>query len=46
MGNEGAGILPETAQAADILAHINMPGQAESLNVAIAAGILMFSLTD
>lgn len=46
MGNEGAGITPETSVIADILAHINMPGQAESLNVAVAAGIMIFSLTD
>lgn len=46
MGNEGSGITTETANIADILAHISMPGQAESLNVAVAAGILMFSLTD
>ena len=46
MGNEGSGIMNETANVADILAHISMPGQAESLNVAVAAGILMFSLTD
>ncbi|GAX46827.1 TrmH family RNA methyltransferase [Pseudolactococcus reticulitermitis] len=46
MGNEGAGITPETSVTADILAHIHMPGQAESLNVAVAAGIMIFSLTD
>ncbi|GFH40124.1 TrmH family RNA methyltransferase [Lactococcus insecticola] len=46
MGNEGAGITDETARQADILAHINMPGAAESLNVAVAAGIMIFSLTD
>ncbi|GAB2022605.1 RNA methyltransferase [Pseudolactococcus yaeyamensis] len=46
MGNEGAGITPETSVTADILAHIAMPGQAESLNVAVAAGIMIFSLTD
>lgn len=45
MGNEGAGISGEMAEQADVLVHITMPGQAESLNVAIAAGILMFSLT-
>ena len=31
------------AQKADQLVHITMPGQAESLNVAVAAGILLFS---
>lgn len=44
MGNEGQGISEEMVQAADRLVHITMPGQAESLNVAVAAGILMFRL--
>ena len=44
MGNEGKGISPEMATRADQLVHITMPGRAESLNVAVAAGILMFSL--
>lgn len=43
MGNEGQGISDFVVQEADQLVHIAMPGQAESLNVAIAAGILMFS---
>lgn len=42
-GNEGQGISQGMANQADILTHITMPGQAESLNVAVAAGILMFS---
>lgn len=42
MGNEGKGITELVASEADQLVHITMPGQAESLNVAIAAGILMF----
>ena len=44
MGNEGQGISSEMAEKADQLIHISMPGQAESLNVAVAAGILMFSM--
>ncbi|KXT74222.1 rRNA methylase [Streptococcus sp. DD10] len=44
MGNEGKGISPVMSERADQLVHISMPGQAESLNVAVAAGILMFSL--
>ncbi|MGT2935097.1 TrmH family RNA methyltransferase [Streptococcus castoreus] len=44
MGNEGQGISVEMAALADQLIHITMPGQAESLNVAVAAGILIFSL--
>ena len=45
MGNEGQGISPFMANQADQLVHISMKGQAESLNVAIAAGILMFYLS-
>lgn len=44
MGNEGQGISQEVAKRADYLVHIAMPGQAESLNVAVAGGILIFSL--
>lgn len=43
MGNEGQGISDFMAQTADQLVHITMPGQAESLNVGVAAGILLFS---
>lgn len=43
MGNEGQGISDFVAEEANQLVHITMPGQAESLNVAIAAGILVFS---
>ena len=45
MGNEGQGISPLMAESADHLVHITMKGQAESLNVAVAAGILMFYLS-
>lgn len=44
VGNEGQGISSEMVAHATVLTHIPMPGQAESLNVAVAAGILMFSL--
>ena len=43
MGNEGQGISDFMVDQADQLIHISMPGQAESLNVAVAAGILHFS---
>lgn len=43
MGNEGQGISDFMANAADRLVHISMPGKAESLNVGVAAGILLFS---
>ena len=45
MGNEGQGISPFMVGQADQLVHISMKGQAESLNVAVAAGILMFYLS-
>ena len=45
MGNEGQGISPFMTNQADQLVHITMKGQAESLNVAVAAGILMFYLS-
>lgn len=46
MGNEGAGVSSLAKEKADQLIHIDMPGQAESLNVAVAAGILMFNLEE
>ena len=45
MGNEGQGISSLMAESADQLVHISMKGQAESLNVAVAAGILIFHLS-
>lgn len=43
LGNEGAGVSDKAIEAAEQLIHISMPGQAESLNVAVAGGIIMFS---
>ncbi|CAM3314926.1 TrmH family RNA methyltransferase [Vagococcus fessus] len=45
MGNEGQGVSEEVLALTDKKLYIPIVGQAESLNVAIAAGILMFSLT-
>ena len=45
MGNEGQGISHLMAESADQLVHISMKGKAESLNVAVAAGILIFHLS-
>lgn len=42
MGNEGQGASEQAHSLADQTVHIPMAGQAESLNVAIAAGILLF----
>ena len=45
MGNEGQGISSVVSEATDQLVHIPMKGRAESLNVAVAAGILIFYLS-
>lgn len=42
IGNEGKGLTAEAAEAADTLIRIPMCGQVESLNAAMAAGILMY----
>lgn len=42
VGNEGQGVSSIMLNMADELVFIPMPGQAESLNVAVASGILMF----
>lgn len=42
VGNEGNGISETVRREADRLVRIDMPGRAESLNVAIAAGVLIF----
>lgn len=42
LGNEGQGITPELIDAADSRLIIPLIGQAESLNVAVAAGIILY----
>ena len=42
IGNEGKGLTDQASQAADCLIRIPMNGQVESLNAAMAAGILMY----
>lgn len=42
IGNEGNGLTDEAADAADARIHIPMAGNIESLNAAMAAGVLMF----
>ncbi|SUY46989.1 rRNA methylase [Clostridium putrefaciens] len=44
VGNEGNGISEEIYKLSDIKAKIPMPGGAESLNVSIAASIMMFEV--
>ena len=42
VGNEGNGVRDELIESADFIIQIPMFGQAESLNVAIATGVLMY----
>lgn len=41
LGNEANGVTKETLEKVNRKVKINMPGQAESLNVSVAAGIMM-----
>lgn len=45
VGNEGAGLRADVRSSVDQLVRVDMPGPAESLNVAVAAGILLYALT-
>jgi TrmH family RNA methyltransferase len=42
VGNEGQGVSKGISQYADLFVNIPMPGQAESLNVAMASTVLLF----
>jgi TrmH family RNA methyltransferase len=42
VGNEGAGLPNEVLRLADETVKIPMPGQAESLNVGVASGIILY----
>lgn len=44
VGNEGSGMSPELLAATDANLYIPLRGRAESLNVAIAAGVVLFQL--
>jgi 23S rRNA (guanosine2251-2'-O)-methyltransferase len=43
LGSEGEGLAPDVAAACDELVSIPMQGPAESLNVSVAAGLLLFT---
>ena len=43
-GNEAEGVSEEILSFADEIVHINMPGGAESLNVAVASSVLMYEV--
>ena len=44
IGNEGNGLRQEVAEAADVWIRIPMEGEAESLNAAVAAAVLMYEV--
>ncbi len=46
MGNEQAGLPPELAQACDVTVKIPMRGRADSLNLSVATGIMIYTVTD
>ena len=45
LGNEGRGLRPRVAKTCDLLVSIPLRGPVESLNVSVAAGILLFAAT-
>lgn len=44
MGNEQKGLPPELAKICDSLAYIPMAGKADSLNLAISTGVMLFEM--
>ncbi len=44
LGNEGEGLRPETIAAADAVARIPMWGTASSLNISVAASVLLYEI--
>jgi TrmH family RNA methyltransferase len=45
MGNEQAGLTPELAAACDITVKIPMRGRADSLNLAVATGVMIYAVS-
>ena len=46
MGNEQAGLTDQLAAACDVNVKIPMRGRADSLNLAIATGVMVYAATD
>ncbi len=44
VGNEGAGLSPEARERVEVLASLPISSAVESLNVAVATGILLYQL--
>ena len=45
MGNEQAGLPPELAEICDVNVKIPMRGRADSLNLAVATGVMIYAAT-
>jgi TrmH family RNA methyltransferase len=45
MGNEQAGLPPELARVCDVNVKIPMRGRADSLNLSVATGIMIYAVT-
>ena len=45
MGNEQQGLPPELAAACDVTVKIPMRGRADSLNLSVATGIMIYTVT-
>jgi TrmH family RNA methyltransferase len=45
MGNEQQGLTPQLAAACDVTVKIPMRGRADSLNLAVATGIMIYAAT-
>jgi len=45
MGNEQAGLTPALAAACDVAVKIPMRGRADSLNLAVATGVMIYAAT-
>jgi len=45
MGNEQAGLPPELAAICDVTVKIPMRGRADSLNLAVATGVMIYAVT-
>jgi TrmH family RNA methyltransferase len=46
MGNEQAGLTPELAALCDVVVKIPMRGRADSLNLAVATGVMIYAATN
>ena len=46
MGNEQAGLTPELASACDVNVKIPMRGRADSLNLSVATGIMIYAVSE